>query len=71
MGPESGMRHVWINSLCIIQDDEDDWKREVASMASIFQNAYLTIAAATSADSSGGLFRSRDNAFQIDFPAEG
>jgi hypothetical protein len=66
-----GIRLLWIDSLYISQDDEDDWKRESAVMASIFQNAYLTIAATTSADSSGGLFHSRGNTLQIDFPVEG
>ena len=30
-----GLRYVWIDALCIVQDDSDDWKREAASMAEI------------------------------------
>lgn len=41
-----GIRHIWIDSLCIIQDDTEDWEVESAKMRHIFQNAYLTIAAA-------------------------
>ncbi|KAF2834758.1 HET-domain-containing protein [Patellaria atrata CBS 101060] len=47
-----GVRYLWIDSLCIIQDDEDDWRRESSKMASIYRNSYLTIAA-TAAEHSG------------------
>ncbi|OTA77138.1 hypothetical protein M434DRAFT_255034 [Hypoxylon sp. CO27-5] len=48
--------YIWIDSLCIIQDDLEDWERESARMASIYRNAYLTIAATQSSDGNGGLF---------------
>jgi hypothetical protein len=51
------VRHLWIDSLCIIQDDEGDWAEESAKMASIYSGAILTLAAAASSDSHGGLFR--------------
>ncbi|KAF2756506.1 HET-domain-containing protein [Pseudovirgaria hyperparasitica] len=38
-----GFRHVWIDSLCIIQDNEEDWSSEVSKMMEIYQNAALTI----------------------------
>lgn len=38
------IRHVWIDSLCIIQDDDDDWAEQAAQMANIYENAYFTIA---------------------------
>src|ERR1700712_4809159 len=34
---------LWIDSLCIIQDSESDWREQSAQMASIYQNARLTI----------------------------
>jgi hypothetical protein len=34
----------------------DDWGRESGAMASIYQNAYLTIAATASSDANGGCF---------------
>ncbi|KAK3347088.1 HET domain protein [Lasiosphaeria hispida] len=52
-----GVRFLWIDSLCIIQDDPADWAREAGEMASIYENALLTLAAASSANSQGGLFR--------------
>ncbi|KAI1417299.1 heterokaryon incompatibility protein-domain-containing protein [Hypoxylon sp. FL1857] len=48
--------YIWIDSLCIIQDDSEDWERESVRMASIYRNAYLTIAATKSSSGDGGLF---------------
>jgi hypothetical protein len=44
------IRYLWIDSLCIIQDSEEDWAHEAAQMASIYENGFLTIGA-TSAKS--------------------
>ncbi|KAK3361113.1 HET domain protein [Lasiosphaeria ovina] len=52
-----GIRYLWIDSLCIIQHDGDDWQREVGRMASVYENATLTLAAASSSNSHEGLFR--------------
>ncbi|KAH8883561.1 HET-domain-containing protein, partial [Thozetella sp. PMI_491] len=41
---------IWIDSLCIVQDDKDDWALESTRMASIYSNAFFTIAAAASSD---------------------
>ena len=54
-----GIRYIWIDSLCIVQDDADDWAKESAMMASIYRNAYLTLAATAAKDGSEGLFKSR------------
>ncbi|KAK0644285.1 heterokaryon incompatibility protein-domain-containing protein [Cercophora newfieldiana] len=51
-----GIKYIWIDSLCIVQDDEQDWARESAKMGFIYANSYLTVAAAASADSTGGCF---------------
>lgn len=42
-----GLRYLWIDSLCILQDDGEDWNREAAKMADIFHGAYLTISASS------------------------
>jgi len=55
----TNIRYLWIDSLCIVQDNTDDWQNEAAAMTSIYKNAYLTIAATASKDSSGGCFRPR------------
>ncbi|KAG4433188.1 hypothetical protein IFR05_011323 [Cadophora sp. M221] len=51
-----GLRYLWIDSVCIIQDDEEDWERESSKMADVYQNSYITIAATCAADSSVGMF---------------
>lgn len=51
-----GISLLWIDSLCIIQDDKDDWRKEAAKMASIYQNAYLVISASKSSGSTDSLF---------------
>jgi hypothetical protein len=54
-----GLRYLWIDSLCIIQNSVLDWERESAKMPSIYQSAYVTIAAASTEDSRGGIFVQR------------
>jgi hypothetical protein len=48
------VQYVWIDSLCIIQDSKEDWENEASQMASVYSNAYCTIAASSSADGNGG-----------------
>ncbi|KAE9379643.1 HET-domain-containing protein [Stipitochalara longipes BDJ] len=52
-----GILYVWIDCMCIIQDDKEDWKREAATMASVYANAELTLAATWCADSGQSLFQ--------------
>lgn len=59
-----GIRYLWIDSLCIIQGDLDDWRREAANMPQVYQNALLTIAATDSSDGSEGLFKSPNRLFR-------
>ncbi|KAG4441659.1 hypothetical protein IFR05_002866 [Cadophora sp. M221] len=51
-----GLRYIWIDSLCIIQEDEDDWLAESKTMGSVYERAVLTIAASSAEDSTKGLF---------------
>jgi hypothetical protein len=39
-----GIQYIWIDSLCIVQDDDDNWKTQAMRMASIYENAKITIA---------------------------
>jgi hypothetical protein len=52
--------YLWIDSLCIVQDDPEDWKIHVEAMADIYRNAFLTLAAGASVDDDGGLFGTTD-----------
>jgi hypothetical protein len=51
---ELGERYLWIDSLCIIQDDGDDWAREAALMAEVYGQSFCTLAALDSKDSTEG-----------------
>ena len=53
-------RYLWIDSLCIIQDSEEDWRKESAAMRHVYKNAQLNIAATGATDSSFGLFVDRN-----------
>ncbi|KAH7239613.1 hypothetical protein MRS44_015121 [Fusarium solani] len=56
---ELGVPYLWIDSLCIIQDDISDWGREASQMARIYTNAYINIAALNSGDDTKGFLRTR------------
>jgi hypothetical protein len=49
-----GIPYIWIDSLCIIQKDNEDFKREAAKMASIFQGSTFTISATSAQNSLQG-----------------
>ncbi|KAE8447295.1 hypothetical protein EG329_010853 [Mollisiaceae sp. DMI_Dod_QoI] len=54
------MSYIWIDSLCIIQDDEDDWRRESSVMHEVYANGFCNIAATAAEDGSKGLFFQQD-----------
>lgn len=51
-----GMRYLWIDALCIVQNCSKDVDNEVAKMAMIYQKAWLTISVDISKASTEGCF---------------
>ncbi|KAF7918622.1 hypothetical protein BELL_0212g00190 [Botrytis elliptica] len=51
-----GVDFLWIDSLCIIQNDDDDWQKEAALMSSVYGGSVITIAASSARDSTEGCF---------------
>jgi hypothetical protein len=51
-----GCQWIWIDSLCIIQDDIEDWIEESSKMADIYSNSFLNIAATSSMTNAGSCF---------------
>ncbi|VUC28697.1 unnamed protein product [Clonostachys rosea] len=51
--------HLWIDSLCIVQDSHEDWTTEAHTMAEVYGRAALTIVAAHAKDATEGLFADR------------
>lgn len=49
-----GFRFIWIDCLCIVQDDADDWEVQSSLMSEIYQDAALTIAATSSSGDNEG-----------------
>ncbi|KAF5560494.1 het-domain-containing protein [Fusarium phyllophilum] len=54
-----GIPYLWIDSLCIIQGDTEDWARESSRMLNVYSDAYVVIAANHASDSAGGCFHVR------------
>lgn len=50
-----GLKYLWIDSICIIQGDDGDWRHEAAQMFHVYNNAHLTLAALFGHDSTAGL----------------
>ncbi|KAH6716319.1 heterokaryon incompatibility protein-domain-containing protein, partial [Leptodontidium sp. MPI-SDFR-AT-0119] len=59
---ELGIRYLWVDALCIIQEDKDDWARESAVMGQIYRRSLCTLAAAIGNDCNAGLFARREAA---------
>ncbi|OIW28475.1 HET-domain-containing protein [Coniochaeta ligniaria NRRL 30616] len=51
-----GIPYVWIDALCIIQDDDEEWQKQAACMGKIYEGSHLTICATQSANSTQGCF---------------
>jgi Heterokaryon incompatibility protein (HET) len=55
-----GLEYLWVDSMCIVQDDPDDWVRESATMSKVYGHSTCTIAAAVDGDGDGGCFAGRN-----------
>jgi hypothetical protein len=55
-----GVRFLWIDPLCILQDPLEDWNEEAPRMVEVFRNCWCNIAATHAPDRRTGLFASRD-----------
>lgn len=50
-----GERYLWVDSLCIIQDDDDDKLKQLHTMDNVYRSAALVIVAAAGNDAHAGL----------------
>lgn len=53
--PRLGERYLWVDSLCIMQDDRECLDRHIRHMASIYEAAVFTIVAADGSDADYGI----------------
>ncbi|KAJ8494705.1 hypothetical protein ONZ51_g2144 [Trametes cubensis] len=56
---ELGIHFLWIDSLCIIQDSDQDMHHELGRMRDVYRNAFLTIDASSAAKVSEGFLQDR------------
>lgn len=54
-----GIRHLWVDSLCILQDNETDKAVEIAKMPYIYGGAVFTIIASRAESAWGGFLNTR------------
>lgn len=50
-----GMRYLWADTICIIQDSNVDWQHEALRMGEVYRDSACTIAATAAADGNIGL----------------
>lgn len=50
-----GKRYLWVDCLCIVQDDGEVKHSQIQNMAAIYANAYLTVIAADGSNADAGL----------------
>ncbi|KAI1746307.1 heterokaryon incompatibility protein-domain-containing protein [Xylaria scruposa] len=50
-----GERYLWVDRLCIIQDDDKDKEKNIDNMAAIYSNACMTLVVAIGDDTDHGL----------------
>jgi hypothetical protein len=56
-----GYRHIWIDSLCIIQDSREDWDREALFMGDVYRYGELNISASAARNCHEGIFAKRNS----------
>lgn len=59
------VQYLWVDRLCIFQDSAEDFQREASSMADVYKNAFLNIAALGAPDADGGCFFQRNPRYVV------
>lgn len=72
-----GLRYLWVDALCIVQDCDQDMSRELSRMSFVFKNACITFSAASAVSCHDGFLHprrprpSKVPRFELPFQAEG
>ncbi|CZR68726.1 uncharacterized protein PAC_18625 [Phialocephala subalpina] len=65
------IRYLWIDALCIVQDDDKDWRREAAQMRHVYSNSLVTLAAHPASSCKDGFLGKQDRAEKNVHPDQG
>lgn len=57
-----GIRYLWIDSICIVQGPDGDFKAEAERMERVFRGAYCVVAASCATDQRSGFLKPRAGA---------
>lgn len=57
------IQHLWVDALCIIQDDDTSKMGEIAKMGSIYKGALVTISASSASNTNAGFLKEREPPF--------
>lgn len=62
------IEYIWVDALCIIQDDGLDWEKESRKMATVYSEAKVTIIAASSTSCHSGFLHMDMGGIVLDTP---
>ena len=68
-----GLRYLWIDSLCIVQHDKDDWEAEAARMGMVYTQAFIVLCVASTPNPRTPFLGQRDEEWlpkRFDFETE-
>jgi len=54
-----GLRYLWIDAVCIIQDSQKDMEKGLKTMAQTYHNSAITISAASASSAHDGVLQKR------------
>ena len=64
-----GVRYLWIDAFCIVQDDAEDWKHEAADMFNIYSNTICRLAVNDCKSPVHNFFPPQDNVASVKVPS--
>ena len=54
-----GVRYIWIDAFCIIQDSDEDKIKELVKMGDVYRDAHITVIASSSPEGNAGFLQDR------------